>query len=139
MKLTHPTACLTHGLMRTARLLSRGFEAAAAATGVSAAQFTTLALLSGHGTLTVGQIAAAVAADRTTMTRNLALLARNGWIAPADAEDRRERAWELTPAGRHKLAEVMPHWQAWQGLLVAQLGEAGATDLLTTLRRLSPP
>jgi DNA-binding MarR family transcriptional regulator len=137
MNLQHPTACLTHGLMRAARSLSRGFEAAAVAHGMSAGQFTALAMFSGHGSMTVSQIAAAVAVDRTTMTRNLAVMAAKGWIAEADAEDRRERAWALTEAGRKALNEVMPIWQDWQAKLVAKLGAEGAGGLLGTLKVLS--
>jgi DNA-binding MarR family transcriptional regulator len=139
MNLQHPTACLTHGLMSAARTLSRGFEAEAAGLGVSAAQFTALAMLSGHGSMTVTQIAAAVAADRTTMTRNLAVMAGKGWIAEAGAEDRRERAWALTDAGRKALNDVMPIWRDWQARLVARLGAEGATGLLGTLKTLSTP
>ncbi len=89
--------------MRTARTLSRGFEAEAAPLGVTAPQFTVLARLSGQGPMTVSQIAAAVAADRTTMTRNLGVMAAKGWIAETEAEDRRERVWMLTEAGRDTL------------------------------------
>lgn len=139
MNLQHPTACLTHGLMRAARSLSRGFETAAADVGVTAAQFTALAMLSGYGSMTVSRIAETVAADRTTMTRNLAVMAAKGWIAEAKAEDRRERVWTLTTEGRSVLARVMPVWQAWQAGLVGRLGAEDATALLTTLKFLDQP
>lgn len=139
MNLRHPAVCLTHALMRSARSLSRGFEAAAADHGMSASQFTALAMLSGHGAMTVSQIATAVAVDRTTMTRNLAVLAAKGWIAEAKASDRRERAWSLTEAGSAALNAVMPVWQAWQAGLVARLEAEGAAGLLTTLKALAPP
>jgi DNA-binding MarR family transcriptional regulator len=137
MNLTSPTACLTHGLMRAARAVARGFEAEAAGLGVTAPQFTVLARLSFMGPLTVSQIAAKVDADRTTMTRNLAVMAQKGWIAEASAEDRRERLWQLTDAGRLTLSQVMPVWQAWQARLVDRLGPATATELLTTLKTLA--
>lgn len=139
MNLQHPTACLTHGLMRAARSLSRGFEAAAAGHGISAAQFTALAMLSGHGSMTVSQIAASVDADRTTMTRNLAVMAGKGWIVEAQSKDRRERVWALTEQGRIALNEVMPVWQEWQIQLVARLGETSADDLLNNLKTLTLP
>lgn len=139
MDLTSPTACLTHGLMRAARAVARGFEAEAASLGVTAPQFTALARLSFMGPMTVSQIAARVDADRTTMTRNLGVMAQKGWITEASAEDRRERVWQLTEAGRVIVAEVMPVWQAWQARLVARLGRDAATGLLTTLKALSTP
>lgn len=137
MNLASPTACLTHGLMRAARSVARGFEAEAASLGVTAPQFTVLARLAFMGPMTVSQIAAKVDADRTTMTRNLAVMAHKGWIAEASAEDRRERVWQLTDAGRTVLTQVMPVWQAWQARLVGRLGPQTATDLLTTLKMLA--
>lgn len=137
MNLTSPTACLTHGLMRAARAAARNFEAEAASLGVTAPQFTVLARLSFMGMMTVSQIAASVDADRTTMTRNLAVMAQKGWISEGNAEDRRERVWQITDAGREILARVMPVWQAWQARLVNRLGPEAATQLLTTLRALS--
>jgi DNA-binding MarR family transcriptional regulator len=112
MNLTSPTACLTHGLLRAARAVARGFEAEAADLGVTAPQFTVLALLSFMGPMTVSLIATRVDADRTTMTRNLAVMAQKGWIAESSGEDRRERVWQLTDAGR--LRPGRPAWStAW--------------------------
>lgn len=139
MDLTHPTACLTHGLMRAARSVARGFEAEAAALGVTAPQFTALARLRFMGPMTVSQIAAVVDADRTTMTRNLAVMAQKGWIEEGNAEDRRERVWQLTALGKQIVAQVMPVWQAWQARLVDRLGPEAATGLMTTLKTLSTP
>jgi DNA-binding MarR family transcriptional regulator len=139
MNLAHPSACLTHGLMRAARLVARGFEAEAAGLGVTAPQFTALARLLFMGPMTVTQIATMVDADRTTMTRNLAVMAQKGWIVEGGAEDRRERVWQLTGAGKQIVAQVMPIWQAWQAKLVERLGPEAATGLMTTLKTLSTP
>jgi DNA-binding MarR family transcriptional regulator len=139
MNLEHPAACLTHGLMRAARTLARGFEAEATKLGLSAPQFTALARLAGMGPMTVSQIAAAVMADRTTMTRNLAVMAQKGWIAESEGEDRREHVWSLTGQGRSVLTEAMPIWAAWQASLVARLGPEEADALLVTLNRLASP
>ncbi|MCU0827218.1 MAG: MarR family winged helix-turn-helix transcriptional regulator [Tabrizicola sp.] len=137
MNLTSPATCLTHGLMRTARAVARGFEAEAASLGVTAPQFTVLARLSFMGPMTVTQIAAVVDTDRTTMSRNLAVMAERGWITQARADDRRERVWQLADDGRSTLAAVMPVWQAWQARLVERLGPETAEHLLTTLKTLA--
>jgi DNA-binding MarR family transcriptional regulator len=139
MNLEHPLACLTHALMRSARTLSRGFEAEAAGIGLTSPQFTVLARLGGMGPMTVSQIAAAVAADRTTMTRNLAVMAEKGWIEASDGEDRRERVWALSPAGRQMLSAALPIWQRWQAALVARLGPEGAEGLFLALDKLTGP
>jgi DNA-binding MarR family transcriptional regulator len=139
MNLGHPSTCLTQALMRAARSLARGFEAEAAALGVSAAQFSTLARFGLMGDMTVSQIAASLATDRTTMTRNLAVMAGKGWIVETETHDRRERQWGLTDPGRRVLQEVMPLWQAWQARLVARLGAESASELMASLKVLETP
>lgn len=138
MNLENPLWCLTHRMTRAARLLTRGFEAAAEAQGfpMTAAQFTTLARLSGHGATAVGELARLLATDRTTLTRNLAVLQARGWIAPGDADDRRQHRWELTEAGRKALNDVMPVWRTWQAGLVNKLGPDAVTRLFDALRTL---
>jgi DNA-binding MarR family transcriptional regulator len=138
MNLESPLWCLTHRMTRASRALSRGFEAAAEAQGVAmtAPQFTTLARLSGHGATPVGELARLLATDRTTLTRNLAVLQARGWIAASDADDRRQHRWKLTDAGRKALNDAMPVWRAWQASLVQKLGPATAAALIDTLKTL---
>jgi DNA-binding MarR family transcriptional regulator len=138
MNLESPVWCLTHRMTRAARVLTRGFEAAAEAQGLAmtAPQFTTLARLSGHGAMAVGELAGHLATDRTTLTRNLAVLQARGWIVPADADDRRQHRWELTEAGRKALNDVMPVWRKWQATLVDRLGTGTAADLIEALKTL---
>ncbi len=136
MTLDTPIDCLTFNLQRAARGLVRGFEEAAKGAGLTAPQFTTLSLLSGYGARSVGDLAEDMGTDRTTLTRNLDLMAARGWIEPAGAEDRRLRIWRLTEAGRARLAGAMPAWRRWQADIVARLGEEAARNLLSTVRKL---
>lgn len=139
MNLMHPSACLTHGLMRTARTLARGFEAEVAGLDLTAPQFTVLSWLAGTGPMTVGQVAATVDADRTTISRNLTVMADKGWIAESAAKDRRERLWDLTDAGRAILNKATPIWQTWQARLVHRIGTDAAVELTARLKSIAPP
>lgn len=136
MDLSHPLNCLTFNLQRASRGLVRDLEAAAKSSGVTAPQFTTLSLISGFGELTVSQIAERMGTDRTTLTRNLAVMARKGWIVEAEVEDRRMRVWRLAAPGRKTLETALPVWRDFQAGLVEKLGADTATTLLTTLKRL---
>jgi DNA-binding MarR family transcriptional regulator len=136
MDLTHPLNCLTFNLQRAGRNLVRGFEDAARQSGVTAPQFTTLSLLGGFGELTVSQIADRMGTDRTTLTRNLAVMSRKGWIAESEAEDRRLTVWRLSPEGRATLETALPIWRRFQGGLVDKIGQDKALALLTTLKEL---
>jgi DNA-binding MarR family transcriptional regulator len=136
MNLTHPANCLTFNLQRTTRRLMRGFEEAAKAAGLTAPQFTTLSLISGFGEITITHLAERLGTDRTTMTRNLDLLARKGWVTEADNDDARLRILKLTKAGEEKLADALPVWTAFQTGLVENIGTDTAQDLLTTLKKI---
>lgn len=136
MDLTLPFNCLTFNLQRATRSLMRGFEAAAKDSGLTAPQFTTLSLMAGYGQVSVSRIADMMGTDRTTMTRNLGLLARKGWIAEVAAEDGRQHVWTLTDTGRERLASALPVWRAFQAALVDKIGDAQSRTLLETLKTL---
>ena len=136
MDFQHPLNCLTFNLQRASRTLVRELETAAKDSGVTAPQFTTLSLIAGFGEMTVSQIAERMGTDRTTLTRNLAVMARKGWIVEAEAEDRRLSVWRLAPEGRAALDAALPVWRKFQADLVDRIGPDAATDLLTTLKRL---
>jgi DNA-binding MarR family transcriptional regulator len=136
MNLTHPANCLTFNLQRTTRRLMRGFEEAAKAAGLTAPQFTTLSLISGFGEITITHLAERLGTDRTTMTRNLDLLARKGWVTETESEDARLRILALTKAGQRKLDAALPIWTAFQTGLVENIGVDTAKDLLATLKKI---
>lgn len=136
MNLTHPANCLTFNLQRTTRRLLRGFEEAARTAGLTAPQFTTLSLISGFGEITITHLAERLGTDRTTMTRNLDLLVRKGWVTEAESEDARRRILKLTKAGEAKLKAALPIWTRFQTGLVENIGDDTAKDLLATLKKI---
>ncbi len=136
MNLDHPLNCLTFNFQRAARSLVRGFEVAVKDAGLTAPQFTTLALLSGFGSMTVGQMAEKLGTDRTTMTRNLDLMVTKGWIVSAASDDLRIRAYQLEGLGRVQLNAAMPAWTAYQRGLVELLGPDMATRMIGVMKKL---
>lgn len=136
MDLEDPLNCLAFNLQRAVRGLVRGFEEAIRESGLTAPQFGTLALLVGFGEMTVGQIAGRAGTERTTMTRNLDLLAAKGWIAPVASEDRRMRVYTITDAGRARHEAAMPRWRAHQQRVVATLGPGTAEAVIEAARKL---
>jgi DNA-binding MarR family transcriptional regulator len=136
MDFLHPLNCLTFNVQRAARSLGRGFEQAVKSAGLTAPQFTTLALLSGYGEMTVGQFAERLGTERTTMTRNLEVLVAKGWIAPLPSGDLRLRPFGLTDAGRERLATAMPAWTDYQTRLVDAIGSGPSETLLHVMAKL---
>ncbi len=131
-----PARCLCFNMRKATRAVTQAYDAALRPAGVTAPQFSLLAMLAGHGALTLGDLAARLGMDRTTLTRNLKPLARDGRIAIRAGDDRRERVLELTRPGRRTYEAALPLWLDRQQRLVDAFGAAAAGDLLAGLRRL---
>ncbi|HSF96981.1 MAG TPA: MarR family transcriptional regulator [Thermohalobaculum sp.] len=136
--LMSPANCACFNLRRAARQATQAFDRALRPAGIQATQFTLLALLaqSGEADMPVTELAGRLGLDRTTLTRNLAVAERSGWLESRPGEDRRERRVALTDAGRAKLAAALPLWKSAQTRVVVEMGEDRMADLLTTLRQM---
>ena len=79
-------------------------------------------------------LAGALGVDRTTVTRNLALLEHNGWVETrADENDARTHLISATAKGRAVANDALPAWREAQNAVAATLGD---TDV-AALRRLA--
>lgn len=116
-----------------ARRLSAYLDSRLAPAGLSATQFGLMALLAAASDDTLGALSRRAGLDQSTLSRNMDVLARLGWVEITRAgRDRRKRAAWLTEAGAIRLAEAMPLWRAAQDelsrlldvSLAQQLGEA---------------
>jgi len=75
--------------------------------------------------------------DSTTLTRTLANLRRERWIAIRSGVDRRERLISLTASGRRKLESSLPQWERAQERLRKILGDRRWDDLGELLVRVA--
>jgi DNA-binding MarR family transcriptional regulator len=115
--------CVCGSFRRTARVLTKLYDQALRPLGLRATQFTILQVLSRAGEVPQGQLGEMLAMDSTTLTRTLAIMRRQGWVAERRGEDRRERRLRLTDAGETKLSHTVPTWGKVQALLRRQLGD----------------
>ena len=72
--------CLCLASRRAARSITRAFDRKLRASGLRATQFTILVMLARAGPLSIGHLADALGAERTTLTRNLALIEAKRWV-----------------------------------------------------------
>lgn len=124
--------CVCSQLRRTARLVSVYYDAALAPAGLTVTQFALLARVGRHDGLSRTVLAAQLGMDRTTLTRNLLPLERQGLILSKPGADRREKLLHLTAAGRKQHAAARPFWAAAQRGVVGHMG----VDRLESLRGL---
>src|SRR5450631_4547161 len=94
-------ACLCLATQRAARTLARRFDQAFQGVGLTNGQFSLMTALNAPEPPKLGQLAAFLAMDRTTLTAALKSLERRGLVnVVSDDKDRRARRLSLTNAGR---------------------------------------
>jgi len=106
-----PEICNCSALRQAARHASKLYDDALAPAGLSVNQYSILARLGRVGPSTIGELAARLVMDRSTLGRLLRPLARRGLVClQVSASDRRRRALALTPAGAALVAAARPLW-----------------------------
>jgi len=126
--------CLCLASRRAARTLTRAFDRALRPHGIRATQFSILTVLLLRGKLTIGELAEHLGVERTTLTRNLALIEEAGWVDIRPGEDARSRLVAATRKGRAAVTAALPAWRKAQQAAAAALGH-GAVDALHALAR----
>lgn len=127
-----PCHCLV--VRQAGRWMTQFYDQHMAASGLSTSQFAMLSALDRMGPSAIAALADAMVMDRTTLTRNITPLERDGFVRIAAAqEDRRRRLVSLTASGREALARARPHWRRAQAAFEAHFGAEKAAAMRTLL------
>jgi len=133
----YASGCVCTSLRMASRVVARRYDRALAPAGLSAASYSILARLDAEGAMALGELAARLALERTTLSRELRPLVDVGLARIAgDPGDRRRRMAELTPAGARAVARARPLWAAAQDELAAEFGGERADALRAELHAL---
>ncbi|MBK5105969.1 MAG: winged helix-turn-helix transcriptional regulator [Burkholderiales bacterium] len=126
---TLPTfGCTCARLRKLARRVTRIYDAHLASQAIKVTQYSLLANAA-RGERTVSEFAAELEMDRSTLSRNLAPLAAQGWVSISVGADPRSRSIGVTAAGRRKLKAALPLWRKAQCEVESVLGAAGVGEL----------
>ncbi len=112
--------CACANLRRAARLVTQLYSHEIGP-DVEPTQFSLLTALDRHPGAGQALLGRALGLDKTTMSRNLRLMQRNGWIELASTDDGRERCYRLTPRGEKIFSSAKPGWMRAQAKLRAAL------------------
>ncbi|MDB4936924.1 MAG: Transcriptional regulator, MarR family [Labilithrix sp.] len=131
--------CACYNLRRASRAVTQVFDSFFEDVGLKATQFTVLAALlyESEGRPTVSDLANALVLDQSSLSRNLAVLERQGLIRLVAGEDKRERIVTLTRAGRVALTRGYPSWKQAQNAIAEALDPKELETQLRALRRLT--
>ncbi|MGC4054814.1 MAG: MarR family winged helix-turn-helix transcriptional regulator [Paludibaculum sp.] len=128
--------CMCANLRRAARLVTQLYSQEMEH-WLEPAQYSLLTAISmskAAGQTALGRI---LGLDKTTLSRNLKVLQRNHWIAPAASEDRRVRGYRLTEEGQALLDRANPAWLRAQERMRRALLPGEWESLMSTFRRVA--
>jgi DNA-binding MarR family transcriptional regulator len=126
--------CLCTASRSAARGITSVFDRHLRPHGLRTTQFTILTNLMLRGPTPIGVLAKALGLERTTMTRNVAVLAARGWTQEKiAADDSRSHIISVTAAGEGVVREAFGAWREAQRRAASILGEAG----VAAVRRMS--
>jgi len=120
--------CTCARLRKLARRVTRIYDAHLAPQAIKVTQYSLLANAA-RGERTVSEFAAELEMDRSTLSRNLAPLAAQGWVSVSIGSDPRSRSICVTAAGRRKLKAALPLWRKAQCEVESILGTASVGEL----------
>jgi DNA-binding MarR family transcriptional regulator len=129
--------CACAAVRRTARAVTQLYDEVLRAHHIEGAQFALLAMIGQSGECTQASLAERFDFDKTTMSRNLRLLAKKKWIEFARGDDGRERRVRLTAVGSKRLAVAKPAWRAAQDRLRGSMKQRDWDAMLTMFGRVT--
>ena len=127
--------CLCWASRRAARKITRAFDRHLRPHGVRITQFTILVMLMLAGPLTIGELADKLSIERTTLSRNLALMESAAWINIRPGDDARSRVVSVTGKGRAAVSASLNAWRRAQAAVAAAIGPSGVGALRALSRR----
>jgi len=131
-------SCLSMNLRKTERLVTRHYDSYLADAGVTAVQLPLLAIIAAADEPTFRLLAEQMELDRSTLSRNLSLLEREGLLEIGPSSGPKPGRLSLTRKGRQALAKGSRRWQqAHRALVDAMPGEElkGGISFLKQLRQ----
>lgn len=131
-------SCACYNLRRATRAVTQVYDAYLEEVGLKSTQLTLLAVLAyREPPETVTSLADALVLEQSSLSRNLAVLERMGYVKLAAGDDRRERIPTLTREGRAALARGYPAWKRAQAAITSAVTAADLDLQLRSLRKLT--
>lgn len=127
--------CSCFYMRRAARMLTRQYAETMKAAGLKSSQFSILSILSHHGQLTISELAEKMGLERTSLSRNLRPMEKDGLISISDELEKRRRYIQLSSQGKAAYKKALPLWNKAQLQFQEQMGVQELKKLKTLLKR----
>ena len=118
-----PMDCVCFNTRKAARLLGQFYDRALEPSGLKNTQVTALAVAERLGAISITELSRTMDIERTTLTRNLQVLQRDGLIKLGAGVDGRSKTVVVTPKGKRKLKAALPLWAEAQEHVLRVFGQ----------------
>ena len=112
--------CACVAIRRTSRVITQLYEEELRE-HLAMPQFGLLSVIENRPGCNQDTLARELDFDKTTLSRNLKLMERKGWIAHVPSNDQRERGYHVTAGGSKLLKAARPGWKRAQERLRSAL------------------
>lgn len=126
-------SCTCSELRRAARAVTLLYDNAFRSSGLLSTQLGVLHVIYKSDSIRISHLAQELGMDRTTLTRNLSVLQRQGFIKISSGKDNRTRIVTITNKGRTTIAKAIPLWNDVQNKVKEQMGETLWNELMVNL------
>jgi DNA-binding MarR family transcriptional regulator len=129
--------CVAFNSRKAARAVTKLYDLELAPAGIRSTQFAVLITLAKSQPVSIGDLAAALLIDTTTLTRSLRLMRKQGLLTISERSTMRQRFVTLTLEGTHALQNSLPRWRTVQTRFVNAIGKGHWKVLRQELAHLS--
>ena len=133
--------CIAFRVRALNRVITNLYDAALQPFGITVNQATMLIMLSYVGKAGPGRIGHVLIMEKSTVSRNLKLMKKQGWIKAVEGETGRDQIVSVTVKGKKLLTAFHPDWEKAQKQAEELLGKQGVTavhSLHTSVRKAHP-
>ena len=127
--------CLCLASRQAARAVTAAYDRRLRPHGLRITQFSIMVALMLKGPTPMGELAKFLGLERTTLTRNLALLESRQWVESRPGEtDARSRIVNTTAKGAQMVRAAFPEWRKAQDSVASAFGPVGVEALRSLAR-----
>lgn len=128
--------CLAVRVRTLNRAVTALYDEALRPHGLRVGQLNLLVAVARAGTARPGDLCRILRMDKSTLSRDVDVMRRNGWLEVDDSADARARPLRLSSGGHALLEAVVPAWRQAQEKAISLIGGEAAAALGLVVDRL---
>ena len=123
-------ACIADKLRLLNRVITHIYDGALHPIGITTSQMNILVVVAKYGEATLRQVGDWLHLEKSTLSRNVNRLQKNGWLAVTFPTRGRTHRLKLSVEGHRTLNKGLPLWEAAQSRARTLLGENGIKEVM---------